>query len=92
MLSGRCSGQGEPARLAGLVRPLGGQGRHGSGLARACLAAPTVAPTSGAAVAAADNDVTPSPARTQARCGSAAASPHTPTGLPTARPAAATTR
>ena len=50
---------------------------------------PRRTPTDGIAVAAIDRDVTPSPTRTQASSGSAAASPHTPTGLPTASPASA---
>ncbi len=47
----------------------------------------SLAPTPATAAAAADSDDTPSPTRTQASSGSAAASPQTPTGLFTARPA-----
>jgi hypothetical protein len=46
-------------------------------------------PTAGIAVGAIESEVTPRPRRTQASSGSAAASPHTPTGLPARSPAAA---
>ena len=47
----------------------------------------SVAPTSGSARADIDRLVMPSPTSTGASSGSAAASPHTPTGLPARRPA-----
>src|SRR5690349_13094402 len=49
----------------------------------------SLAPTARTAAAAADKELTPSPASTQASSGSAAASPHTPTGLPASTPALA---
>ena len=49
----------------------------------------SLAPTGVTAEAAADSEVIPNPVRMHAMSGSAAASPQTPTGLPTAAPARA---
>src|SRR6185312_11456202 len=58
--------------------------RHCSSVTEASLA-----PAPATAAAAIDREVMPSPTSTQASSGSAAASPHTPTGLPARSPARA---
>ncbi len=82
-----------PRAVAAASRPAAGSAAASAASAAArhavAVARPSEAPTWPIAEAAIDSEVIPRPTSTQASNGSAAASPHTPTGLPTARPACA---